>query len=90
MISVFEGSPLPWSLMLLWGAVPGIWLGARTLVVAFTADTIVQKVLQPAIAIAAWIVAVQLSSVACGSFWIGMPFGMIAISAARAFMLAAA
>ena len=77
---VFEPSPLPWSLLLCWLAVPGIWLGAATLTAILTTDRVVQQLFNYGLAIAAGIVAVQLASVATRSFWVGLPAGLIAAS----------
>ncbi len=40
------------------------------------ADRAIRRILQPAVAVAAWIVAVQLASMAARSFWMGLPVGM--------------
>jgi len=81
MSSIFESSPLPYGLMALWLALPGIWLGAGTLTQALTADRVVRRILQPAAAVAAWIVVVQLASMLARSFWVGLPTGMALLSA---------
>jgi hypothetical protein len=79
---LFESSPMPYWLMALWLALPGIWLGAGKFTVALAVDRAVCRILQPAVALAAWIVAVQLASVIARSFWIGLPVGMVLLSAA--------
>ena len=80
--SLFGSSPLPYGLLALWLALPGIWLGAGALCEALAADRAVRRILQPAAALAAWIVAVQLASMAARSFWLGLPIGMILLSVA--------
>ena len=82
MSAVFESSPFPYGLMALWIALPGIWLGAGALTAALPADRTVRRILQPAAALAGWIVAVQLASMTVRSFWIGLPLGMAVLSAA--------
>jgi hypothetical protein len=79
---LFESSPLPNELMALWFAVPGIWLGAKALTESLAADRAVRRILQPAAALAAWIVFVQLASMVARSFWIGLPAGTILLSIA--------
>lgn len=79
---LFESNPLPNELIALWLALPGIWLGAKALCNALAADRAVCRIVQPAIALAAWIVAVQLASMAARSFWIGLPVGMSVLSIA--------
>jgi hypothetical protein len=74
---MLESNPLPYPLIALWLALPGIWLGAGVLTGALAADRAVRQILQPAAALAASIVAVQLASMIARSFWIGFPVGTI-------------
>ena len=80
MTSLFESSPVPYRLMALWLTLPGIWLGTEALTESLAADRAVRRMLQPAAALAAWIVAVQLASMIARSFWIGLPVGMCLLS----------
>lgn len=77
-----SGSPLPSWLMCLWVTLPGIWLGATALCDRLAADVGVRRVLQPAVALGSWILAVELASLAVDSFWRGLPLGMAVLSVA--------
>ncbi|HEX3999093.1 MAG TPA: hypothetical protein VHX65_11120 [Pirellulales bacterium] len=77
---LFESSPLPVVFTLLWFAVPGIWLGAKAFCELLPADRAVRRVLQPAVTLCGWILAVELASVGLHSFWRGLPLGMIGLS----------
>jgi len=79
---LFASNPLPLSLLLLWLTVPGIWLGAGTLADLLVANRTAARALRPAVALSAWIFAVQLASVATHSFWIGLPVGMVGLCVA--------
>ena len=79
---MFDSSPLPLALLGLWATLPGIWLGATALTELLPHNRYVRRMLRPAAAAAGWIVAVQIASMATGSFWIGLPTGMILLSLA--------
>ena len=79
---MFDSSPLPLALLGLWATLPGIWLGATALTGLLPHNRHVRRMLRPAAAAAGWIVAVQVASMATGSFWLGLPTGMILLSLA--------
>ena len=74
-------NPMPLAMVALWLTLPGIWLGSGAVTAVLDGDRAVRRILQPAVALAGWIVGVQLASLACHSFWIGLPVGMILLSA---------
>ena len=79
---MFGPSPLPLAFLALWSTVPGIWLGAAALTEKLAADRGIRGIIRPAVALAAWVVAVQIASMAFRSFWIGLPVGMCVLSVA--------
>jgi hypothetical protein len=80
--SFVGASPLPLTLLLLWLTLPGIWLGACAFTEMLPTDRVARRALRPAMVISAWIVAVQIASMAAKSFWFGLPAGMIFLSVA--------
>jgi len=63
-------------------ALPGIWLLARAIAHRLTRDLGLRTVLPIGLGLAIWVVAVQLASLAAGSFHVGLPAGTLAAAAA--------
>lgn len=63
-------------------ALPGIWLLARAIAHRLTRDLGLRAVLPIGLGVAIWVVAVQLASLATGTFHVGLPAGTLAASAA--------
>lgn len=63
-------------------ALPGIWMLARAIAHRLTRDLGLRTVLPIGLGVAIWVVAVQLASLAAGSFRVGLPAGTLAAAAA--------
>lgn len=63
-------------------ALPGVWLAGRAAAHRITRDRGLRAVLPLGLSLAIWIVAVQLASLAAGSFLAGLPAGTLLAAAA--------
>ncbi|MFO0617592.1 MAG: hypothetical protein U0414_33670 [Polyangiaceae bacterium] len=76
--------PIPVSpaLMLLWLALPGVWLAGRAIAREISRDRAVLAVLPIGLALALLVFAVHVASLLAGSLLVGLPVGTILVAAA--------
>src|SRR5580658_4119310 len=74
--------PFPPAYMLLVLALPGVWLLARSLAHAVTADRALRAVLPAGLAPALWVLAVHTASLLAHSVFVGLPVGTLLLAGA--------
>ena len=70
--------PTPTAFVLLIALLPLVWFSGAALAARLSRDTALAALLAPALAVALWLTAIHVASLAASSFWIGLPVGTFA------------